>query len=77
MIRRLRASIDQLGPDQHGETLATLVTDDGDTLVLPARLLPDGTRAGDVLLLTLRREPDETERRRSRIADLQKRLFGG
>lgn len=76
MIRIVHATVDQLGPDQQGRTLATLVTDDGDSLVLPAGLLPEDTREGDVVRVTLRREPDETERRRSRVRKLQERLFG-
>jgi hypothetical protein len=75
-MTELRVTVDEIehGPD--GERLATLVTDDGDTFVVPCAVLPDGTRDGDVLRVSFEHEADQTEQRRSRISDLQRRLFG-
>jgi hypothetical protein len=72
----LRVTVDEIERGSDGQQLATLVTDEGDTIVVPLAVLPDETRDGDVLLVRFEREPEETERRRSRISDLQKRLFG-
>jgi hypothetical protein len=72
----VRLTIDEIEVNADDEEVATLVTDDGQMLVVPVTLLPNGARRGDVLTLTLTRDPDETEARRQRIVDLQKRLFG-
>ena len=70
-----RVTVDEIEPDAHGRLLATLVSDDGQHFVVPLDLLPPGTRVNDVLRLALETDPDETEERRRRIADLQRRLF--
>lgn len=69
-------TVDEIEPDQHNHLLATLLTDSGDRVIVPVELLPEGTRVGDVLHAHFSHAPDERERRRSRIADLQRRLFG-
>jgi hypothetical protein len=72
----LRVTVDDIDEAAEGEQVARLVTDDEDQIVIPAALLPRGTRRGDVLSMTLARDPDETDRRRSRISELQRKLFG-
>lgn len=72
----IRLTVDEIGPDQDNRALATLVGDSGDQITVPLTMLPEGTRVGDVLIATFLPDPDERERRRRRIADLQRRLFG-
>ncbi len=69
-------TVDEIGPDQDNNLLATLVSDEGDIATIPLALLPQGTRVGDVLALHFTPEPDERSRRRQKIAELQRRLFG-
>lgn len=71
-----RFTVDEIGERQDGVLLATLVSDDGESLTMPLNDLPVGTRVGDVLLPTFQLDPDERTRRRAAISDLQKRLFG-
>jgi hypothetical protein len=73
---RLRLTVDEIGPDPDDQSLAALVTDEGDLLYIPLHLLPDGTKVGDVLLASFEQEPDERQRRLDRISELQRRLFG-
>lgn len=69
-------TVDEIGPDADGASLATLVSDAGESITCPLHLLPQDTRVGDVLTLAFQAEPDERSRRRKRILDLQRRLFG-
>jgi hypothetical protein len=71
-----RVTVDEIETGEGGQRFATLVSDDGDILVVPLGMLPVVTGVGVVLSISFEREPDETDRRRSRISDLQKRLFG-
>ena len=73
----IQATVDEISEDAEGIEIAALVTDDGMSLYIPAQLLPSGARDGDVLTLRIGRRPSEKRARRSRIADLQRRLFGG
>jgi hypothetical protein len=73
---RIRVTVDEIEPDAENTILATLVTDNGEHLTIPLHLLPGGTRTGDVLTLAFEPDPDERSRRRQRIMDLQRRLFG-
>lgn len=73
----LRVTVDEIGPDQNNVPLATLVTDDGDILTAPLAVLPEGTRAGDVLSIHFQQQAEELDARRDHIAELQRRLFGG
>jgi hypothetical protein len=75
-MRTLRLTVDDITENAEGELLASLVTADGDGFIIPVSLLPEGTREGDMLNVTLERDPDETERVRRRIQELQRRLFG-
>ena len=72
----LHVTIDQVSPDAANALLASLVTDDGETVTVPLNLLPEGSRAGDVLTVRFQRDAGETRVRKQRVADLQKRLFG-
>ncbi len=74
---RLRASVDRLEHDQQGRALAVLVFDDGQQLVLPADLLPQGTRPQQVVELSFRVNREETARRSGDVERLQRELFGG
>ena len=71
-----RLTIDEIGPDNDGNHLATLVDDSGRSIVLPVELLPDGARLGDVVTLTIEQDHAETVERAERVAELQRRLFG-
>jgi hypothetical protein len=73
----LRLTVDEIAPDADNHDLATLVSDAGDILTVPLALLPPGTRTGTVLTATFARDPEEVTRRRNRILELQRRLFGG
>lgn len=73
--RRL-VTVDQIELDADNERVAVLIGDDGSQIVMPLSLLPAGTQEGDVLNLLLAHDSDETERRRERVAGLQKKLFG-
>lgn len=72
----LRLTVDEIGQDAESNLLATLVTDTGEQVTVPLQLLPEGTRVGDVLQAGFTLDPDERERRRTHISELQRRLFG-
>ena len=55
-----------------GET--AVLVHDAQPFDLPARLLPDGAREGDVLDWTLRIDPNATRRAREALADRRTRL---
>ena len=75
--RSLLVTVDEIVPDHDSIPLATMVTDTGDIITAPLALLPEGTRAGDVLSIHFEQQPDERQVRRDHIAELQRRLFGG
>lgn len=75
-MTRHRLTIDEIGPDNNGNPLATLVDDAGRPIVLPVGLLPEDARLGDVVTLTIERDRAETVERAERVADVQRRLFG-
>jgi hypothetical protein len=54
--------------------VARLVLDDGAVFTLPARLLPPGTREGDRLEWTVRRDEAGTARARAHAAALRRSL---
>lgn len=61
--------------DRIEEELAVLITEDGQSWLVPARHLPHGSREGDVLDVLLRRNLRETEELSGRVAELQRRLL--
>jgi hypothetical protein len=71
-----RLTVDEIELNANNERVAVLVADDGTEMVVPLSVLPTGTRTGDVLTMSLAPDSDETERRRKRVANLQKKLFG-
>lgn len=73
----VRVTLDEISLDAADIDLATLVTDAADILTVPLALLPEGSKRGDLFTLRIERHPDETERRKRRILELQRRLFGG
>jgi hypothetical protein len=73
---RRRLTVDEIELNAENERVAVLIGDDGSQIVVPLALLPSGTQVGDVLNLSLHRDDDETELRRERVRNLQKKLFG-
>lgn len=72
----IRLTIDEIETDRDGNEIAVLITDTGEQVTAPRALLPEPARVGTVLTIRFATEPGETETRRSRIAELQRRLFG-
>lgn len=61
------------------EKIALCEDDDGNVIRIKTEDLPTGTREGDIIEQTengLNVNADETERRRKKMAELQKGLFG-
>lgn len=75
-VASLRATVDSISLTADDVELASITTDDEQQLFIPAALLPAGTRPGDVLVISIARDEDETRARAARIADLQRKLFG-
>ena len=79
MIHHL--ALDRYEEDRDGVKLAVLVTDDGQSIVVPPALLPDGATPGVTLALTLTLDPQatvEVEQQTKAIrADLKKTDPGG
>lgn len=73
----IRVTLDEISVDANDNDLATLVSDAGDIISIPLALLPEGSKHGDLFTLRIERHPDETQQRKQRILELQKRLFGG
>jgi hypothetical protein len=73
---RPRFTIDSIDVNADGEDVATLVSDDGEVIVVALSILPSDARRGDVLTIDLTHDAEETAARRQRVRDLQKRLFG-
>jgi len=71
-----RMTVDEIELNANNERVAVLIGDDDSEMVVPLSLLPPGTRVGDVLTMSLAPDSDETARRRKRVSDLQKKLFG-
>jgi hypothetical protein len=71
-----RVTVDQISVNADNVKLASLLTDDGTQLLIPAALLPAGTAVGDVLLAQFSRDSDETAARARHSAELQRKLFG-
>ena len=74
--RTLSTTLDRIEQDEYGRALAVLVFDDGEQLDLPLERLPSGAREGSVLTISFQLDPDESQRRRAAVRNLQARLFG-
>lgn len=75
-MSRITVTVDAIDRNDDDVQVATLVADNGVSVIVPVSALPDGTEEGVVLTLALDVDPDETERRRMHVKDLQKKLFG-
>jgi hypothetical protein len=71
-----RLTVDEIELNANNERVAVLIADDETQMVVPLSVLPPGTRVGDVLNMSLAPDSDETAKRRERVANLQKKLFG-
>ena len=70
----LRLTVDRLeGPQQE---IAVLLSDAGQQIDFPRRLLPENLREGDILDLDIRVDPDATRRAGEEIRRLQDELGG-
>ncbi len=67
-----RLSLDRF--EGKNKSIAVLLADDGTTLNVPKALLPKGARAGDVLVLTIERDAEETARLADQTRQIQKEL---
>ncbi|OQC70020.1 MAG: hypothetical protein BWX47_00751 [candidate division Hyd24-12 bacterium ADurb.Bin004] len=54
--------------------VAVLLLDDGQRLLVPARIIPQGCPDGTVLRMTFERDDRETEARMARVRALRERL---
>lgn len=54
---------------------ATIAFDDGTRMVVPAAVLPKGTRPSTVLRVRFEKDPEEEARRIEEVKDLQRRLL--
>lgn len=72
----LRATVDRIVAREDGRTLAVLVFDDSQQLVVDTELLPRGTAEKQVVKLTLEADIQETARRAGEIERIQRQLFG-
>jgi hypothetical protein len=75
MSTTLRVAIDAIEVSANDIRIASLVTDNGARLTLPTALLPDGAIVGDVLMISIARDPAETAARAARVSELQRKLF--
>jgi hypothetical protein len=75
----IRLSIDRFEGDK--KQIALLLTDDGDEINFPKALLPKGSKAGDILMLTIERDTEATRKLAQEThavqEDLKKRDAGG
>ncbi len=68
MSKRISLSLDRF--EGKGQSIAVLLTDDGENLKIPRALLPSSARAGDVFTLTLEHDAEATRR----LADQTRRV---
>ncbi|HOF66500.1 MAG TPA: DUF3006 domain-containing protein [Candidatus Fermentibacter daniensis] len=60
--------------DRTENGVAVLLLDDGQRLLVPARIIPQGCPDGTVLRMTFERDDQETEARMARVRALRERL---
>jgi hypothetical protein len=58
------------------KSIAVLLTDNGEPINVPKSLLPPGTKAGDVLTLTLERDVEATRKVVEKTRKVQSELKG-
>jgi len=61
--------------DRIEEKMGVLLAREGMMWVVPIEYLPENCREGDVLEITFRRDPEETQALIDRVNDLQQRLL--
>ena len=61
--------------DRIEEKMGVLLAREGMMWVVPIEYLPENCREGDVLEITFRRGPEETQALKDRVNDLQQRLL--
>ncbi len=61
--------------DRIEEKMGVLLAREGMMWVVPIEYLPENCREGDVLEITFRRDPEETQALKDRVNDLQQRLL--
>ena len=66
----MRAVIDRV----EGELAVLLVGDESIKLNVPLSLLPVGCKEGDVLNISIERDPEATEQARERVSSLMEKL---
>jgi Protein of unknown function (DUF3006) len=75
----LRLTIDRFEGSK--KEIAVLLTDDGDQINFPKKLLPKGVKAGDILSIQIERDPEATrqvaEQTRAVQDQLKKTDHGG
>ena len=67
-----RLSLDRF--EGKNKSIAVLLADDGTTLNVPKAFLPKGARAGDVLVLIIERDAEETARLAAQTRQIQEDL---
>ncbi len=68
----IRLSIDRYEGDR--KQIAVLLTDDGDQINWPKRLLPKGAKPGDILAVTLERDAEATRQVAEQTRAVQQEL---
>ena len=67
-----RLSLDRF--EGKNKSIAVLLADDSTALNVPKAFLPKGARAGDVLVLTIERDAEETARLAAQTREIQEDL---
>ena len=67
-----RLSLDRF--EGKNKSIAVLLADDDTVLNVPKAFLPKGARAGDVLVLTIERDTEETAKLASQTRQIQEEL---
>jgi hypothetical protein len=73
-IKTLQLSLDRIETGRAHTEIAVLLCDDGTPINVPRRFLPEGSRPGDVLALTLRRDPGMTRQIAEKTRKVQDEL---
>ena len=67
----IRAVVDRI---DEGVAVLVLCGGAGKTITLPSSLLPDGSKEGDIVSLSVQPDPDATEAERAQVAATIERL---
>jgi len=69
---KIRLSIDRFEGDR--KQIAVLLTDDGEQINWPKKLLPRGTKAGDILAFEIERDLEATKQVSEQTRQIQEEL---